>query len=112
MPLMSRKYPNEAAQAREVRERLGLNPGRLPRTHLDEKFIDGYAVKLLPATIVPGKPSHRGRRGMKHRVVARCPFCSSWIPVGRLAQHEPACSRKRLERLENQLQRYIAQGDA
>jgi hypothetical protein len=75
-------------QAHEMREQLGVK--KLPREAMPARTIMGYIVKVLPQVQGIG----RGRSGMKHRIVAECPFCLKYVPFGRLAQHEPACYRK------------------
>jgi hypothetical protein len=91
MPIMSVRFPGHKMHAGEMREQLGLGiKGKLPREGMSSRNINGYEVTVVPQHQEIG----RGRRGMKHRVLAACPHCGCFIPFGRLAQHEPACPQR------------------
>jgi hypothetical protein len=72
-------------QCYELRERLGLRPGKLPEGSVAPQDIDGVLVYVLSArdAALANPKSLR-----PHRVMAICPDCRDHLPAGRLHQHK------------------------
>lgn len=90
MPIMSKKYPQWVASGTELREMLGLKPsGHLPPEGLIAE-VQGYKVEVVSEAKM--EAFYEGYAKKPHRIFAQCKTCRTFIPAGRLQQHEPACN--------------------
>lgn len=67
---------------------MGLDAGKVPADFMGTATVpltDGRTVLLA---YEEGFRHSNGRKSSKHRVHARCPDCSAWVPAGRTHQHK------------------------
>lgn len=69
-----------------LREKLGLNQGKLPDNKRQWNFVlDGVKVTLLTREQARERAPTSTR---PHRVYATCPRCGAEVPAGRMHQHQ------------------------
>lgn len=77
---MKRQRSVRFFQAHQLRERLGLNPGKLPKEERKWCNVEGLSFHLLPAPAI-------SQRSRPHRLLVKC-LCGKWMSAGRFNQHQ------------------------